>query len=310
MPQVPLKEALLRAGRQLSEAGCDTPVLDAELLAAKMLGLDRSRLIIAREHPLSDEQQECFRQLVARRSRREPLPYILGEWEFYGLKFAVSPTVLIPRPETEALVETGLEYLKGRDRDKVVGVDVGTGSGAIAIALAVNHPTLKIFATESSPAALELAKQNCQRHNLSEQITFLSGNLLEPLENLGRLVLRSEGAPRLRRVAGFHPPPKNSFDFIVANLPYIPTEVINTLAPEVRNWEPRAALDGGPDGLDLIRRLIIAAPAWLRSGGFLALEISPEQTEEVKALFIAAGFAQNRTVADLAGHNRVVMGIL
>jgi release factor glutamine methyltransferase len=287
MPQLTIRESLLWAGKQLAEAGCETPVLDAELLAAHALGVERSRLIIAREHLLSDEQQARFQQLVARRCRREPLPYILEEWEFFSLKFTVSPAVLIPRPETETLVETCLERLSGKEN--IVGLDVGCGSGAIAISLAASFPAVKLFATESSPVAIETAKQNCQRHNLSDRITFLSGDLLAPLENIAA---------------------RESLDFIAANLPYIPSKVIDTLSPEVRDWEPRAALDGGPDGLDIIRRLITEAPQWLKAGGFLTLEISPEQAEEVKAILAAAGFSQSEMIPDLAGQIRVAVGIL
>jgi release factor glutamine methyltransferase len=295
MPQSTIRESLLWAGKQLTEAGCDTPVLDAELLAAHALGIDRSRLIISREHLLSDDQQARYSQLVERRRQREPLPYILGEWEFFSLKFAVSPAVLIPRPETETLVEACLSKLADLEAvgrgclSPPQGVDVGCGSGAIAIALAAHLPTAKLFATESSPAAIEIAKQNCQRHNLSDRITFLSGNLLEPLKNV---------------VA------RESLGFIAANLPYIPSEIIDTLAPEVGDWEPRAALDGGPDGLDIIRRLIADAPQWLKAQGFLALEISPEQAEEVKQILLQHNFSEPKFIYDLAQQTRVVLSTL
>ncbi len=314
----------------LAQAGCDSPALDAELLAAYLLGIDRTRLWMEPEHPLSRAQQEHFHQLVKRRCRREPLPHILGEWEFFGLTLQVSPDVLIPRPETETLVEVCLAKLKDMRHSRIRGtlnpelstlnsqlstlngVEVGTGSGAVSIAIANQLPDLHIIATDSSEAALSIAQENCIHRNLADRITLLQGDLLEPLEAaVGRgrpwapkpLFHRSLGEGGWRR----RQPPPQEVDFIVANLPYIPTGQIPSLPPEVRDWEPRSAIDGGPDGLSAIRRLIEDAPRWLKKGGFIALEISPEQANEVQRLLSAQNFGACEIVSDLSGRPRVVI---
>jgi len=276
----------------LAEAGCDTPALDAELLAAHLLGVDRSRLWMNAARCLSEEEQARLRELLERRCRREPLPYILSEWEFFGLKLEVSPAVLIPRPETETLVEACLGFLYRRDAK---GAEAGCGCGAISIAIAHHNPGVRIFATDCSEAALRVARRNVSHHNLTDRITLLHGDLLEPLETVGR---------------GCRPPPHGCLDFIVANLPYIPTAQIPFLPPEVKDWEPREAIDGGPDGLTIIRRLIAQSPCWLQKNGFLALEISPEQAAAVKELLCSRGFTRIQILPDLSGKERVIIAHL
>jgi len=298
-----LKAALIQAKTILSEAGCDTPALEAELLMCKALGIDRTRLLIESERELSTDDIALFDALLSRRAKREPLPYILGEWEFYGIKLEVSPAVLIPRPETEILVDTCLHESRKNDAIHqstlesqlstissvtIIGADVGTGSGAIAISLAKQLPELHVIAIDTSPDAIALAKRNIQRHQLEKQITPAQGNLLD----------------------AEHTTHNAQLDFIVANLPYIPTDVIPKLQPEVKDYEPRAALDGGPDGLDFIRQLITQAPECLKPGGFLALEISPEQAAEVTQLLSAAGFERCEIINDLAGRSRVALGYM
>lgn len=292
-----LRGTLLRAREILANAGCDTPALDVELLAAKILGLDRTRLLMEPERLLTQSQQEKFHSLVQRRRRREPLPYILREWEFFGLTLEITPAVLILRPETETLVEICLAKLKkmpgfpppgtlNPQPSTLNGFEVGIGSGAISIALAHNLSNLRIIATDSSQSALALARRNCLRHNLAGRITLLHGDLLHPLEENTK---------------------PHSLEFIIANLPYIPTGEIASLPPEVKDWEPRQAIDGGPDGLVIIRRLIDQAPVWLKSGGLIALEISPEQAEEVKRLLCAHNFGECELVPDLSRRPRVII---
>lgn len=280
------QELLSRAREALSQAGCDTPALDAELLAAHVLEVDRSRVLMAPERELTAAEQERFRQLVERRARREPLPYILGEWEFFGLKLFVSPAALVPRPETETLVEACLARLP-EEAPQLTGVDVGCGSGAIAVALATALSGSHLLATDSAAAALELARRNCARHGTADRVTLLQGDLLAPLSG---------------QVA------RGGVDFIAANLPYIPSGEIAGLPPEVHDWEPRGAIDGGPDGLREVRRLIAAAPEWLKPGGFIALEISPEQAQEVRRILAAHDFVRIEVVNDLSGRARVVVG--
>jgi release factor glutamine methyltransferase len=290
-----VRDSCSKAKQILAAAGCDTPALDAELLAAQVLVIERSQLWLEPERTFSETQTKQFNELVARRQKREPLPYILGEWEFYGLRLEVTPAVLIPRPETETLVEVCISRLStlNAQRSTLNGADIGTGSGAIAIALAHSLANLHLIATEFSEAALAVAQRNILRHNLQDRITCLKADLLEAV--VGR---------------GCQAPPSGSFDFIIANLPYIPTNIIPTLQPEVRDWEPRPALDGGPDGLIYIWQLISQARDYLKPGGFIALEISPEQAEEVKRLLALNNFGNLEIVKDLAGKARVITACL
>ncbi len=337
-----LQDCVQQARLLLTEAGCDTPALDAELLAAKVLHIDRSRLWLEPDRPLSEPEQQQFRQFVERRRRREPLPYILGKWEFFGLPLEVSPAVLIPRPETETLVEACLERLKSfsvRPRGSsaprstqnselstlnsepsapstmLLGAEAGCGTGAISLALAHSLPDIRIFATDCSEAALALAQRNVHCHALQDRITLLHGDLLEPVgaalcgcpsASLGS----APGRPHRVAPTGYGALPSQVLDFVVANLPYIATNEIPSLPPEVRDWEPREALDGGPDGLAVIRRLIAEAPRWLKPDGFLALEISPEQAAPVKELLIRRGFTRIEIIADLSGRERVAIAHL
>jgi release factor glutamine methyltransferase len=290
-----VRDSCSKAKQILAAAGCDTPALDAELLAAQVLVIERSQLWLEPERTFSETQTKQFNELVARRQKREPLPYILGEWEFYGLRLEVTPAVLIPRPETETLVEVCISRLStlNAQRSTLNGADIGTGSGAIAIALAHSLANLHLIATEFSEAALAVAQRNILRHNVQDRITCLKADLLEAV--VGR---------------GCQAPPSGSFDFIIANLPYIPTNIIPTLQPEVRDWEPRPALDGGPDGLIYIWQLISQARDYLKPGGFIALEISPEQAEEVKRLLALNNFGNLEIVKDLAGKARVITACL
>lgn len=288
-----LRQVIAEARVLLAAAGCDTPALDAELLAAHALGVDRMRVWIDSERALTPRENEQIRLLVARRERREPLPYIIGEWEFFGRSLEVSSAVLIPRPETETLVEACLARLDRSkfsvDSSECLGVDVGTGSGAIAIALAHTRPDLHMFALDSSDTALAIAQRNVVKYHLAQQIDVIQSNLLSAV-------------PR-----SLAPGPR-PLTFIAANLPYIPTAVIATLAPEVRDYEPRSALDGGLDGLNVVRALTEQAPEYLSPGGFIALEISPEQAEETCRILDGNDFGRCEVVNDLAGRARVVVG--
>jgi len=261
----------------LAAVGIDTPRLDAELLLAHVCGKSRGWVWAHADTVLSTEETEHFRALCARRAQREPLPYLLGEWEFYGRSFFVSPAVLIPRPETELLVETVLAWARSHSAARIA--DIGAGSGAIAVTLAAESPELHVYAVELSSAALALAVRNAARHEVTARITFLHGDLLQPLHNAGAL----------------------PFDAIVANLPYIPEGDYAGLMPEVRDFEPATALRGGADGLDLIRRLIADSPAALRRDGLLALEIGIGQSETVRQLLAAAHWRHISVIVDYAG---------
>jgi release factor glutamine methyltransferase len=266
--------------RAMLAAVSETASLDAQLLLTQFLGIDRAALIAHPERPLTPEQSATYRDLVQRRAAGIPLPYLIGRRAFYDLDLIVTPEVLIPRPETEHLVEAALAWAGGRRGLWVV--DVGTGSGAIAVALAKHLPDAHVWALDISAAALDVARQNAARYGMLERIEFVSGDLLAPLLSRGQQA-----------------------DLIAANLPYISSDELDTLA--VTRHEPRLALDGGPDGLDLIRRLLDQAPGVLGAGGLLLLEIGAGQGEQVRALAEATfPGAQVQITPDYAGHERVV----
>jgi release factor glutamine methyltransferase len=264
-----------------------TPRLDAELLLAHVLGLSRTDLYAHPERSLLAHQLAAYRALLDRRAQGEPLPYLTGHIEFYGLDMTVNAHVLIPRPETETLVDLALGKVEGLRSvlSKVEGrlslADVGTGSGCIAIALAVHAPQARIMALDLSPDALDVARANAGRHGVADRITFLQSDLLAAL-------------------------PK-AVDLIVANPPYIAADEWPGLPREVREHEPQLALDGGPDGLDVIRRLLEQAPARLRPGGALLVEIGAGQgaaaTRLARQLYPSADVAIQ---PDLAGRDRVL----
>lgn len=265
----------------LKSHGSESPRLDAEILLAHARGCPRIQLYTNYDQPLTDEQRSVMRDLVKRRAAAEPVAYLVGHREFFGLDFLVTKDVLIPRPDTETLIVEAIELLKPQAAPRVL--DVGTGSGCIAITLAVNCPNARVTATDSSEAALAIAQENARKHGVAESIQFLSGDLFAPL------------------TAG------EQFDLIASNPPYIPTAEIETLQPDVRFHEPRSALDGGPDGLDVIRRLVADAPKLLVAGGHLLLEIASEQADAVTQLLVDNGHYEDTAVLkDLAKKPRVV----
>lgn len=278
-------ERLLRwVSDDFRSRGIETPRLEAELLLCRALGWDRIRLIMERDRELDDDERARFRSLVQRRRKREPVAYILGQREFFGRSFRVDDRVLVPRPDTETLVETALrrtrdEYLAGRL------VDLCTGSGCVALSFARERPTWVVRATDISPEALAVARENAVRLGAAWNVELLLGDLFEPLGD-------------------------EQFDAITANPPYIPSAEIASLPPDVRDHEPRLALDGGADGLDIVRRIVSQAPSRLSASGLLALEIQFDQHEKVSALMQAAGFAAIEVDRDLAGLPRVVSGML
>jgi release factor glutamine methyltransferase len=249
---------------------------DAELLLMHSLSKSRAWLITHGDELLSDALSMSYTELLERRRRGEPIQYIIGETEFYGLPFRVTPDVLIPRPETEHLVEIVLELAANFAAPRIV--DVGTGSGCIAVALAHKLPQASITAIDLSNSALAIARENAKRNGIV--LRFLSGDLLTP-------------------VAG------EQFDLIVANPPYVSTADRATLSVEVRDYEPALALFAGDDGLDIFRRLIPAAFAALVPGGYLALEIGCGQSPAIHELLAASGFQQIEFVSDLQGIPRV-----
>jgi len=262
----------------LASRGVENARLEAEWLLCEATGLDRVGLYLNFEKPLDDEVLADYRGMVARRGRREPLQHILGTQEFCGLEFEVTGDVLIPRHDTETLVD---EALARMPRAESV-LDIGTGSGCIAVVLASRIPQAAVTAVDLSAEALVVARRNAERNGVA--IEFLHGSLLEP-------------------VAGRH------FDLIVSNPPYIPSRDIETLQPEVRDFDPRAALDGGLDGLEIYRRLIPHAVSVLTPAGWLLVEVGVGQAEDVSLLFNSTeGYGQVVTARDPAGIVRVVGG--
>lgn len=278
-----VQQVLLWATSVLSEAGVPSPRLDAEVLLAHVLGWKRASLYARPEFKLTPAQQQAFQASVERRYRREPVPYITGHREFYGLDFMVDRRVLIPRPETELLVERALETAKHlvTGKQPLILADVGTGSGVIAISLAMHLPHAMVYATDAFAEALEVAACNISRYGLSQRVRLLHGDLLQPL-----------------------PEPVH---LIVANLPYVSTGYLATAAPDVVDYEPLVALDGGPDGLAQIRRLLTQAGPWLLPGGAILLEIGADQGREV-TMFAAQCYpaAQVELFQDYAGLDRIV----
>jgi release factor glutamine methyltransferase len=283
-------EALRLGAARLRDAGLTrTPRLDAELLLGAALGVDRPALLAAPERVLSTDEFALYRSYLGRREAREPVAYIRGRRAFRTIELEVTPAVLIPRPETELLVEVGLEALAavpaGRDgRFEPLAVDVGTGSGCVALALAAENPFVRVLASDVDAGALEVARRNAARLGLGGRVRCTVADLLDGLA------------------------PGEAPDLVVSNPPYVSREEYERLEANVRDYEPRLALEGGEDGLDVVRRLVAAAARRLRRGGVLALEVGAGQAGEAGALLEGAGFAGVQERPDLAGIPRVVWG--
>ena len=276
--------ALLQRGTAaLAAGGIETARPEAEWLLASLLGVERFALHLDPARRLSTPTVTRYLALIDRRAAREPLQYLLGWEDFHGLRLAVTPGVLVPRPETEGLVEWAVEVL--RDRPEPVVADLGTGSGAIACAIARALPTAEVLAVEVSTGALAVASRNVRELGLSSRVRLLAGDLFAPLGSI-----------------------PGSLDLVVANPPYLPSGVIASLPPEVSRHEPRAALDGGPDGMTVIRRIVAGAPAVLKPGGWLLMEIGEDQAGPLASLMAAEGFSGIRARRDLNGVERYIGG--
>ena len=275
-------EAVRAAERLLEMAGCETPLGDAQWIAAHMLETSRAGLFVDADRPFPPEKRDAFETLVARRAHREPLAYVLGTARFRGLDLEIGPGVLVPRPETE--VTAGRAIDRARDRGRSTVVDVGTGSAAIALSVAAEVPSARVFATEPSAAARAWALRNLARTGL--RVTLLPGEMLDPL----------------------HPALGGAVDVIVSNPPYVSDAEWPSLPPEVQNHEPLEAVCGGSDGLDVVVQLLQEAPRWLAIGGWLVIETGEEQAVRLERLLRVIGYTDVTVTKDLAGRDRVVEG--
>jgi len=280
---VTVKQALASAARKLRAAHSDSPRLDAEILLAEALGCTREQLYGEPERELTAAERERFEAFVARRKKREPVAYITGKRRFRTIELRVNENTLIPRPETETLVEVGLEFLAELGKEQPRVLDIGTGSGAIALAIATEHPSARVVATEVHPAPLEMARQNAVRLGLQDRVTFVVSDVYDDL------------------------PPGSRFDLILSNPPYVTPQALRRMAIDVRGYEPWVALLGGERGLDFYERIIPGAPVFLEPRGMLAVEIPETKVVEVISLFVEVDRFDGIDVRnDLSGRPRVV----
>ncbi len=283
---ITVRRALREGAEFLSRLGIESARLDAELLLGRAIGRTRESVYCDYPVVLGAREKEVYNSLLERRARGEPLAYITAEREFWSLPFYVTSEVLVPRPETEIVVEAALELVKKMAPRRAIRIlDLGTGSGAIAVALARALGAAEVWATDLSARALEVARINAERHAVNDKIRFLQGDTFEPVRNREQV-----------------------FDLIVSNPPYVRRADWPRLTAEVRDWEPGLALDGGVDGLDFYRRISMEAHSYLGDGAFVALEIGADMGAEVCRLLARAGHYSEPSVRpDYAGRDRVVV---
>lgn len=282
-----IKELLKVSTDYLKEKQIDSPRLTAEILLSHLLNINRVTLYLDLDKPLNESEVSGYRELIRRRVRREPIQYITGVQEFWSMDFIVGPQVLIPRPESELLVEMSIEKLNsnkdhGNPSPRIL--DLGTGSGALATALAKEIAESQILATDISPGAIDIARLNAERHGVSQQIEYVLGDLWQPVKDK-----------------------ELTFDLIVSNPPYISTKEYEDLPPEISRYEPRLALDGREDGLHFIRKIIEGSPDFLNPGGWLLLEMAPNQTDNALELIgDIEAFEEKTRIKDYSRRYRVV----
>lgn len=278
-------DLLKSAEKRLRAAGIESAHREAEWLLAAILKTDRANLHLMRELRLQDDDRAKLEAFLVRRTNREPLQYILGNCEFYGFEFAVSPAVLIPRPETELLVEKVVELASPLEAPRIC--DLGTGSGVIAVSLAKLLPKARLVATDISAAAIEVARCNSQRHQVAERIEFRQTDMTQPN---GRF-------------------DSENFDIVVSNPPYILERERSALQPEIRDWEPAQALYVEQDGLKFYHAIIDYSRKHLGAGGWVACEMASQRSTAIEKLFRDAGFREVQIINDLAGFERHVIGL-
>jgi len=292
-----LRDILNWAAEYLKSRHISSARLDSEVLLSFVLNKDRTYLYQNSESRIQNPEFKIFKEFIERRGMMEPVSYITGEKEFWSLKFKVTKDTLIPRPETEILVQTVLDIIRSQKLkifnlqssifNPIHILDIGTGSGNIAVSIAKESPESHVFTVDKSDNALSVAKENAITHNVAGKITFIRGDLYD-------FGFKNSQIPKI-------------FDIIVSNPPYIPTDDIEGLMSEVKDWEPRWALDGGKDGLKIIREIVKDTPIFLEPKGFLVMEIGFDQAEDVKNIIKATDkFSDIRFIKDLSGIERVV----
>jgi release factor glutamine methyltransferase len=283
---VTLIETLNSAAIILSTASITNARLDAEVLLAHIIRKDRVWLVTHRDDVLADKDQQDFDDAIRRRIRREPLQHIIGNQEFWGLEFKVTPDVLIPRPETEFIVEAALEIVHKRNQQVRI-IDLCTGSGCIAVSLAKELTSAHVIATDASEKALAVARENARNHGVADRIRYLEGDLFDPLEELDI---------------------REQIDIIVSNPPYVRAGDLTTLQPEVRDYEPKLALVAGPEGTEIAAKIIKFASEYLKKNGLLIMEMGLGQVEALAKMVEATGaYAKPEILKDLAGIDRVII---
>ncbi len=276
-------EVIKKSTEFLAGKGVESPRLQAELLLAQVLGVPRMNLYLQFERVLAVGETDALRELVRRRGQREPLQHIVGSTSFCGLELAVNQHVLVPRPETELLAELGWQFLAALNSEHATALDLGTGSGCLAVALAVHCPAARVWASDVSADALAVARTNAVRQNVTDRIHFCQGDGLRAL------------------------PPGTRFDLIASNPPYIPTAEIAALEPEVRDYDPRPALDGGGDGLDFHRRIAAEAAAFLKPAGRLMLEFGDGQSDALREILETQKWIVEAIRADYSQRPRILV---
>jgi release factor glutamine methyltransferase len=304
---VTVLEAIQKSSDFLAKKGIESSRLQAELLLAHLLKLPRMKLYLNFERALSPAETDALREFVKRRGQREPLQHIIGSTSFCGYEIAVNRHALVPRPETELLAEFGWQFLSTLNAQPSTGLDFGTGTGCIAIALAAKCPNAKITATDISADALTLAKENAARNQVAERIGFIQGASFAALQSEGRVPrvpIQDDGDSQRSSLR------KWEFDLIISNPPYIPSAEIATLQPEVRDFDPRAALDGGPDGLDFYRKLAAEAKPFLKPDGKIVLEFGDGQAEGVRNIFETQKWIVEAVKEDYSHRARILIARL
>jgi release factor glutamine methyltransferase len=305
---VTVLEAIQKSADFLAKKGVESPRLQTELLLAHLLKLPRMKLYLNFERVLSPAETDALRELVIRRGQREPLQHITGSTSFCGFEIAVNRHALVPRPETEILAESGWQFLSTLNPQPSTALDFGTGTGCIAIALAAKCSSAKIMAMDVSPDALALAAENAVRNNAAERIEFVQSDGFAAFLSEGRVtrVPNSEIETKFRDSRS-SPLRKMEFDLIISNPPYIPSAEIATLQPEVRDFDPRGALDGGPDGLDFYRKLAAEAKPFLKPGGKIMLEFGDGQADAIRTIFEAEKWIVEAVKEDYSQRERILI---